>query len=64
MQSVKREIYETPNHPVCKPAYLVLVPSQDKLGGLCQEGHPVCAYACVIFMLYQKIQKMANKDFR
>ena len=26
---------------VCKPAYLVLVPSQDKGGGLQQEGHPV-----------------------
>ena len=25
---------------LCKPAYLVSVPSQDKLGGLCQEGHP------------------------
>ena len=25
---------------VCKPAYLVPVPSQDKLGGLCKEGHP------------------------
>jgi len=24
---------------VCKTAYLVPVPSQDKLGGLCQEGH-------------------------
>jgi len=24
---------------VCKPAYLVPIPSQDKLGGLCQEGH-------------------------
>jgi len=23
----------------CKPAYLVPVPSQDKLGGLWQEGH-------------------------
>jgi len=29
-----------PNHWVCKPAYLVPVPSQDKLGGLYQEGHP------------------------
>jgi len=27
------------SHRVCKPAYLVPVPSQDKLGGLCQEGH-------------------------
>jgi len=27
-------------HRVCKPAYLVPVPSQDKLGGMCQEGHP------------------------
>jgi len=25
---------------VCNPAYLVPVPSQDKLGGLRQEGHP------------------------
>ena len=25
---------------VCKPAYLVPVPSQDKLGGLYQEVHP------------------------
>jgi len=28
-----------PSHHVCKPAYLVPVPSQDKLGGLCQERH-------------------------
>ena len=28
-----------PSHRVCKAAYLVPVPSQDKLGGLCQEGH-------------------------
>jgi len=27
-------------HWVCKPAYLMPVPSQDKLGGLCEEGHP------------------------
>jgi len=27
------------SHRICKPAYLVPVPSQDKLGGLCQEGH-------------------------
>jgi len=26
--------------PGCKLAYLVPVPSQDKLGGLCREGHP------------------------
>ena len=25
---------------VCKPVYLVPVPSQDKVGGLRQEGHP------------------------
>jgi len=25
---------------VCKPAYLVPIPSQDKLEGLQQEGHP------------------------
>jgi len=30
-----------PSHWICKPAYLVPVPSQDKLGGLRQEGHPV-----------------------
>jgi len=28
-------------HWVCKPAHLVLVPSQDKVGGLRQEGYPV-----------------------
>jgi len=28
-----------PSHWVCKPAYLVPVPSQDKLEGLWQEGH-------------------------
>jgi len=28
------------SHLVCKPAHLVPVPSQDKLGGLHQEGHP------------------------
>jgi len=28
-----------PSHWVCKPAYSVPVPSQDKLGGLWQEGH-------------------------
>jgi len=27
-----------PSHWICKPAYLVPVPSQDKLGGLCKEG--------------------------
>jgi len=30
-----------PSHWVCKPACLVPVPSQDKLGGLCQERHTV-----------------------
>jgi len=30
-----------PRHRVCKPAYLVPVPSQDKVEGLQQEGHPV-----------------------
>jgi len=30
-----------PSHWVCKPAYLVPVLSQDKLGGLQQEGHPM-----------------------
>ena len=29
-----------PSHWICKPAYLVPVTSQDKLGGLRQEGHP------------------------
>ena len=29
-----------PCHWVCKPAYLVPVASQDKLGALRQEGHP------------------------
>jgi len=29
-----------PSHQVCKAAYLVPVPSQDKLGGFCQERHP------------------------
>jgi len=29
-----------PGHRICKPEYLVPVPSQDKLGGLCKEGHP------------------------
>jgi len=28
------------SHWVCTPAYLVPVPSQNKLGGLQQEGHP------------------------
>jgi len=28
-----------PSQRVCKPAYLVPVPSQDRLGGLCQEWH-------------------------
>jgi len=32
--------YYFPSHRVCKPAYLVPVPSQDKLGGLFQERHP------------------------
>jgi len=27
-----------PSHRVCNPAYLMPVPSQDKLGGLRQEG--------------------------
>jgi len=30
--------YKEPSHQVCKPAYFMPVPSQDKLGGLCQEG--------------------------
>jgi len=29
-----------PSHRVCKPAYLVPVLCHDKLGELCQEGHP------------------------
>jgi len=28
-----------PSHSVCKPAYLVPVPNQDKVGGLQQDGH-------------------------
>jgi len=28
------------SHLVCKPAHLVPERSQDKLGGLCHEGHP------------------------
>jgi len=32
---------EEPSHRVCKPVYLVPVLSQDKLRGLCQEGHPL-----------------------
>ena len=32
--------YIYPSHWVCKPAYLVPVLSQDKLGALRQEGHP------------------------
>jgi len=35
-----RGLTKPPGNRVCKPAYLVPVPSQDKLGGLCQEGHP------------------------
>ena len=31
--------YAKPSQEVCKPAYLVPVPSQDKLGGLCEELH-------------------------
>ena len=30
-----------PIHWVCKPAYLVSVPSQDEVWGLQHEGHPV-----------------------
>ena len=52
-------------HRVCKPAYLVPVPSQDKLGGLCQEGmtemgvpvslhgeavHPDCWCICLCYL--------------
>jgi len=73
--------------PHTQPFYssLVPVPSQDKLAGLCQEGHPALKWwgwqwrgqqlawviwqskwivgvsASVIFILHQKIQKMANK---
>jgi len=28
-----------PHHKVCRPAHLVHVSSQDKVGGLRQEGH-------------------------
>ena len=75
-----------PSHRVCKPAYLVPVPSQDKLGGLCElvpgrvsglkmvgmaemgapislDGVAVGTSACVIFILHQKIQKMAKFTF-
>ena len=67
-----------PGMQACKPAYLVPVPSQDKLGGLCQRwqrwGHQysldgvaviriVDVSACVIFILHRKIQKMAKCTF-
>jgi len=29
------------HHLVCKPAYLVSAASQDEVGGLRQEGHPM-----------------------
>jgi len=70
---------------VCKPAYLVPVPSQDwkgcarkgiqrKNGGMAEMGHQlvwkgwqsiwiVGVSACVIFILHQKIQKMAKSTF-
>jgi len=32
-------LYGKPSHWVCKPAYLVPVPNQDRLGGLRQEEH-------------------------
>jgi len=32
-------MFPEPSHWVCKPAYLVPVPSHNKLGGLRQEGH-------------------------
>jgi len=37
--SIKFEISST-SHQVCKPAYLVPVPSHNELRGLCKEGHP------------------------
>jgi len=37
--SVDIGVNAKPSHRVCKAAYLVPFPSQDKLGGLCQEGH-------------------------
>jgi len=65
-----------PSHRLCKLAYLMPVPSQDKLGELCQEGHLaqlvwtgwqsiqiVGVSACVIFMLHQKIQTVAKCTF-
>ena len=33
-------LLQEPSYRACKPAYLVLVASQDNLVGLCQEGHP------------------------
>ena len=39
-QAVLHCVTETCFNQVCKPAYLVPVPIQDKLGGLCKEGHP------------------------
>jgi len=30
--------YKVPSHRVCKPAYLMPVPSQDKLGGCARKG--------------------------
>jgi len=36
----ERIILKISAHRVSKPAHLVPVPSQDKLGGLCKEGHP------------------------
>jgi len=82
--------YQTIIFQLTKPpgmqAYLVPVPSQDKLGRLCKEGillknggdgrgeapirldgwqsiQIVVASACVIFILLQKIQKMAKCTF-
>jgi len=39
-------VFIEPSHWVCKPAYLVPVPSLDKVGGLWQEGHPAFSGGC------------------
>ena len=39
-ENIANAFINEPHHWVCKPAYLVPVASQDKVGGLRQEGHP------------------------
>jgi len=34
-------LFGQPHHLVCKPAYFVPAASQDEVGGLRQEGHPM-----------------------